>query len=84
MDFLFYLGVIMLCVIALFQLITLPVELDASRRALSILSEEGIILSEERNDCQAMLSAAAFTYIASLIATVLQILRLLMVRRRRD
>ncbi|MBQ4343653.1 MAG: zinc metallopeptidase [Erysipelotrichaceae bacterium] len=84
MDFLFYLGVVMLCVIALFQLITLPVELDASKRALAILSEEGIILSEERHDCQAMLSAAAFTYIASLIATVLQILRLLMVRRRRD
>lgn len=84
MDFLFYLGVVMLCVIALFQLVTLPVELDASKRALAILSEEGIILSEERTDCQAMLSAAAFTYIASLIATVLQILRLLMRRSRRD
>lgn len=83
LDSVFYLGIIMLCMIALFQLITLPVELDASKRALSILSEEGIIIREEEADCKAMLSAAAFTYIASLCATVLQILRILM-RRRRD
>ncbi len=83
LDSLFYIGIAMLCVIALFQLITLPVELDASKRALKILSEEGIIISEEQADCKAMLSAAAFTYIASLIATLLQIIRLLS-RRRRD
>ena len=85
MDALFYVGVAMLGVIALFQLVTLPVELNASKRALTLLQSNGIILAEEKNDCKAMLSAAAFTYIAALISTVLQILRL-MIRRgnRRD
>ncbi len=83
LDSLFYIGIIMLCVIALFQLITLPVELNASKRALALLESNGIILAEEKRDCKAMLSAAAFTYIAALISTLLQILRLLG-RRRRD
>ena len=83
LDSLFYIGIIMLCVIALFQLITLPVELNASKRALTLLESNGIILTEEKRDCKAMLSAAAFTYIAALISTLLQILRLLG-RRRRD
>ena len=85
MDALFYVGVAMLGVIALFQLVTLPVELNASKRALTLLQSNGIILAEEKTDCKAMLSAAAFTYIAALISTVLQILRL-MIRRgnRRD
>lgn len=85
MDALFYVGVGMLGVIALFQLVTLPVELNASKRALTLLQSNGIILAEEKNDCKTMLSAAAFTYIAALISTVLQILRL-MIRRgnRRD
>ena len=83
LDSLFYIGIIMLCVIALLQLITLPVELNASKRALTLLESNGIILTEEKRDCKAMLSAAAFTYIAALISTLLQILRLLG-RRRRD
>ena len=83
LDSLFYIGIIMLCVIALFQLITLPVELNASKRALTLLESNGIILAEEKRDCKAMLSAAVFTYIAALISTLLQILRLLG-RRRRD
>ena len=83
LDSLFYIGIAMLCVIALFQLVTLPVELNASKRALALLESNGIILAEEKRDCKAMLSAAAFTYIAALISTLLQILRLLG-RRRRD
>ncbi len=83
LDSLFYIGIGMLCIIALFQLITLPVELNASKRALALLESNGIILAEEKRDCKAMLSAAAFTYIAALISTLLQILRLLG-RRRRD
>ena len=83
LDSLFYIGIGMLCVIALFQLITLPVELNASKRALALLESNGIILAEEKRDCKTMLSAAAFTYIAALISTLLQILRLLG-RRRRD
>ena len=83
LDSLFYIGIGMLCIIALFQLITLPVELNASKRALALLESNGIILAEEKSDCKTMLSAAAFTYIAALISTLLQILRLLG-RRRRD
>ena len=83
LDSLFYIGIGMLCIIALFQLITLPVELNASKRALALLESNGIILAEEKRDCKTMLSAAAFTYIAALISTLLQILRLLG-RRRRD
>ena len=83
LDSLFYIGIGMLCIIALFQLVTLPVELNASKRALALLESNGIILAEEKRDCKAMLSAAAFTYIAALISTLLQILRLLG-RRRRD
>ena len=50
LDSLFYIGIIMLCVIALFQLITLPVELNASKRALTLLESNGIILTEEKRD----------------------------------
>lgn len=82
-DSLFYVGVMMLGLIALFQLITLPIELDASKRALTILNEEAIIVPDEYVDCKAMLSAAAFTYIASLISTLLQIARLFLMRNRR-
>lgn len=82
---LFYTGIIMLGCVALFQLITLPVELDASSRAMKIVSAEGFIVDEERKDVKAMLSAAAMTYIASLISSVLQILRLLLIfNRNRD
>ena len=83
LDSLFYIGIGILCIIALFQLVTLPVELNASKRALALLESNGIILAEEKRDCKTMLSAAAFTYIAALISTLLQILRLLG-RRRRD
>lgn len=81
---LFYTGIIMLGCVALFQLVTLPVELDASRRALRLVTEEGMIVAEERNDAKAMLSAAAFTYVASLISSILQILRLLLIFNRRQ
>lgn len=80
---LFWLGIGMLMVIASFQLVTLPIEFDASARALKLLSSEGIIDEEELSDSKSMLSAAAFTYVAALVATLMQILRLLMVSNRR-
>lgn len=82
---LFYAGIIMLSCIALFQLVTLPVELDASKRAMSIVYEQGFVIDDERRDVKAMLNAAAFTYVAALISSLLQILRLMMMfNRRRD
>ncbi len=83
-DSLIWIGVGMLGVIALFQLVTLPVELNASSRALNILLADGIVNSEEQSDAKAMLSAAAFTYIAALLATLLQILRIILLSGSRQ
>ncbi|MGB7594618.1 MAG: zinc metallopeptidase [Erysipelotrichaceae bacterium] len=77
-----YAGIAMLGVIALFQLVTLPVEFDASGRALRILSSDGFISSDESADAKAMLRAAAFTYVAALLATLLQIFRLVLLSGR--
>lgn len=79
----FYLGIAMLGVIALFQTVTLPVEFNASSRAMSLLSDMNILNSEEQSYAKDMLSAAAFTYVAALIASLAQILRLLLLRDRR-
>lgn len=79
----FYLGIAMLGVIALFQTVTLPVEFNASSRAMSLLSDMNILNSDEQSYAKDMLSAAAFTYVAALIASLAQILRLLLLRNRR-
>jgi uncharacterized protein len=79
----FYVGIGMLGVIALFQTVTLPVEFNASSRAMNLISEMGILNSDEQNYAKDMLSAAAFTYVAALIATLAQIMRLLLIRGRR-
>ena len=71
----------------LFQLVTLPVEFDASHRALAMLQDYGILGQSELKGSRAVLSAAAMTYVASAAASVLQLLRLLMIvngGRRRD
>jgi len=82
-DPVFWLGIAMLGVIAAFQLVTLPIEFDASKRALAILGDGGYISSDEVVDAKAMLSAAAFTYVAALVATLMQIMRLVMLANRR-
>jgi len=83
-SFILFIGLALIAVIAVFQLITLPIELNASSRALTILQEENFILNDEVADAKKMLDAAAFTYLAALLATVLQILRVLTMIRRRD
>lgn len=78
-------GIILLATILVFQLITLPVEFNASNRALKELEKLKLIEKEQNKQAKSMLSAAAFTYVASLITSFLQILRLvLMFSRRRD
>ncbi len=79
-----YFGIAMLCVVALFQLVTLPVEFDASGRALKILASDGYISEDESADAKAMLRAAAFTYVAALLATLMQIVRLVLLNNRRS
>ena len=80
-------GIILLLSMLLFQLVTLPVEFDASRRGKSELDELHILNSSEQRGSAKMLRAAAFTYVASVLSTLLQILRLLLMalaNRRND
>lgn len=80
----FYAGVVMLVIIVLFQLVTLPVELNASSRAITQLSNLHFINEDERPACKAMLKAAAFTYLAALISSILNVLRVILLTRRND
>lgn len=77
-------GIILLASILVFQLITLPVELNASGRALKELNNLSLIESEDKGKAKSMLTAAAFTYVASLITSFLEILRLVLIFGRRD
>ena len=74
-----WIGVGLLLFMLLFQLVTLPVELNASSRAKQILVSEGIITTKERKDASNMLTAAALTYVASLISTIFDLLRLVLI-----
>ena len=72
-------GIAILTVLAIFQLITLPVELDASRRAKVQLLDLGIVQPQESQAISRVLSAAALTYVAALVSAVMQLVRLLMI-----
>jgi Zn-dependent membrane protease YugP len=72
-------GLILMAGALLFQLITLPVEFNASKRAKKILLDEGIIESDEVDKVKGMLNAAAMTYLANFFATILQMLRFLLI-----
>ena len=69
-------GLILFSLAVIFQLITLPVELNASRRAITLLDQVGILGGQEVNPPRRVLGAAALTYVAALAASVLQLLRL--------
>jgi Zn-dependent membrane protease YugP len=71
-------------VLTLFQLVTLPVEFDASRRAKEQIFRLGLVHDDERAGVNKVLSAAAMTYVAALVSSALQLLRLLMIARRRS
>lgn len=78
-------GALLFGLVLVFQLITLPVEFNASSRALKILDERGLLGGEELKGAKKVLKAAAMTYVAAVASTALQLLRLLMiVNRRRD
>lgn len=81
---LIWLGIIMEFIILFFQLITLPVEFNASARALENLIDLNIVSDKEMVYSKKMLFAAALTYVASVATAVLQILRLLLMVRRND
>ena len=80
-------GIILFGLAVVFQLVTLPVELNASRRAVRLLEDTGVLGHTENSGVKKVLTAAALTYVASLAASVLQLLRLLVLaggRRRND
>jgi len=81
------LGIMLFATIALFQLVTLPVEFNASRRALAILEENEILYGDELKGAKSVLTAAALTYVAALMTSLAQLLRLILVfggRNRRN
>ena len=80
----FKIGIILEIVILVFQLITLPVEFDASSRALKKIEEYGIVTKDELRYCKSMLRSAALTYVAGVTASLLQVLRLVLMFRRND
>jgi len=82
-DPLFWVGVVSLFIILLFQLVTLPIEFNASSRAIDQLTSLGIIELSEVKSTRSVLNAAAFTYVASLISILLQIIRIFMRKNRR-
>ena len=79
-----WIGIALEMVILLFQLITLPVEIDASRRAGEFLKREALVEKSEQVGSKKMLTAAALTYVASLVSTLLQVLRLVLIVASRD
>jgi Predicted Zn-dependent protease len=82
LPFLMYVGIAMFCAVVLFQLITLPMELDASHRALKTLEADAILESSEISPARKVLTAAAMTYVVSLATSAMQLIRLLLRARR--
>ena len=80
-------GIFCFSLAVLFQLITLPVEFNASHRALVLLQDQGILYADEAAKTRKVLSAAALTYVAGALSSMLQLLRLIILfgnRSRRD
>ena len=79
-----YLGIALTCCGLLFQVVTLPVEFDASRRALEKLQDYKIVDSSEFAGAKEVLTAAALTYVAGVLASMLQIFRLILSTKDRE
>ncbi|MBQ7841392.1 MAG: zinc metallopeptidase [Lachnospiraceae bacterium] len=83
-EVLMQIGIWVFLLSVLFQLVTLPVEFDASKRALTMLTQYGILSDREANGSKAVLKAAAMTYVAAAAASILNLLRLVLIARRHD
>lgn len=86
-NLLIHIGILLFSLAVLFQLVTLPVEFNASSRALKVLEADGILGTEELAGGKKVLRAAALTYVAALASSILQLLRLIILaggRRDRD
>lgn len=76
-------GIILFSLVVVFQLVTLPVEFDASKRACTILETSGRFMPNEMDGVKTVLKAAAMTYIASALNSILQLIRLVLMSRNR-
>lgn len=76
---LFFVGIVLFSLTTLFQLVTLPVEFDASHRALETIEGQGLLDGEELAGARKVLRAAAMTYVAALLMSVLQLLRYVLI-----
>lgn len=83
-DILVTVGIFLFVAVVLFQLITLPVEFNASARAIKTLEQDAVLSDNELSGAKKVLTAAALTYVAALIVAVASLLRLLLLRRRND
>ena len=81
-NMIFNLGILFFCAVVLFHTVTLPVELNASRRAVRQLTDLGIIDAAETKGAKKVLSAAAMTYVAALATAVANLIRILLIRGR--
>ncbi len=77
-------GILLFASVVIFQLVTLPVEFNASRRAVNVLNESGILYDEEIKYTKKVLGAAALTYVAGAASVILQLLRLVLLFGGRD
>ena len=71
-------GIILYAFVAIFQLVTLPVEFNASSRALKVIEETGMLQGEEYQGAKKVLSAAAMTYVAALLVSIMSLLRVIL------
>ncbi len=78
------LGILLFMGYILFAIVTLPVEFNASARAVAVLQGEGLVMPQEAQGVKAVLTAAGLTYVAAAAMAVLQLLRLIMLRNMRD
>lgn len=76
-------GIILFAAVVVFQLVTLPIEFNASARAIKVIDETGMLLGEEKSGAKKVLTAAAMTYVASLLVSLMSLIRLILRTNRR-
>ena len=77
-------GILLFAAVAVFQIVTLPVEFNASRRAIAVLGESGMLDEGELQGAKRVLNAAAMTYVAALLVSLAQLLRLVLLANQRN
>ncbi len=76
-------GIILFAAVVVFQLVTLPIEFNASSRAMNVIDETGMLYAEEQTGAKKVLTAAAMTYVAALLVSVMSLIRLILRTNRR-